>query len=201
MSHPQQGDGAARPTLPPPPQYAAAATAPPPADVAKLFDDALKAFQDEYKDRTDSWRSIEGKAQSVLTTGGAFLGGVFALVQRLDRALPALDVALVVVAVLTLSAAVVHALLALRLRKVADPPSGAVWLDESTAITRAGPPSAAVVVSMKRDIAGLWRACVESVGAANAAKARLVRRGQLLIGLGALSVSALTLALVLPRWL
>ena len=168
-------------------------------DEQKLLDDALKAYQDEYKDRSETWRTIESKAQAVVTAGGAFLGGLFALTQKMEAPVPPEHVTLIIVSVAALSGAVVSGLFALKLRRISEPPTGTFVFGDTVAICRTGSPTAEAANNLKRDIARIWGECVTSVAAANRQKAGLVRLAQILIGVGALSVSVLTLALLIAR--
>jgi hypothetical protein len=170
-----------------------------PADIPKVLDETLKTFQDEYKDRLETWRMIDGKAQMVLTTSGAFLGGVFALVQKLPTTFDGGHRALVLLAVTSLAAAVIASLLALRPRSVFDPPTGKTALDELAALEARGPVTVEQVLNMKRDTATVWLQCVQSMAEANRIKATLVRRGQVLIGAGALCVSVVILLMLFGR--
>jgi hypothetical protein len=169
------------------------------ADIGKILDDTLKTFQDEYKDRLDTWRMIDGKAQMVLTTSGAFLGGVFALVQRVPATFDGGHRALVLLSVASLAGAVVLSLLALRPRMVFDPPTGKSALAELTALEAQGPITVEQVMNSKRDTASVWLQCVQSMADANQVKATLVRRGQVLIGAGALCVSVVILLMLFGR--
>lgn len=82
--------------------------------------DAIKAavdvHRDEAKDLADTWKHLDGKAQSVNTVAGVFLAALFAW-SKGDKLSPC-DKIFYVAALVSLLAAVVTAILAMRVKTV-----------------------------------------------------------------------------------
>ncbi len=87
-----------------------------------LLHDALDAYQKEYRELMDIWKSLESKAQGVITVSGFFLAGMFAcirtpLVYYYEQCLLTASIVLLVFSILS-------ALFVQRLRSVQKAPYG-----------------------------------------------------------------------------
>jgi hypothetical protein len=94
----------------------------PPLTHEAALQQVLAAYQTEFDDAVQHWRSIEGKAQASVAIAGIFLAAGFALVRELDPATMWWVRCLLLLAALCLIAAVVFAVFALKVRTVAAPP-------------------------------------------------------------------------------
>ena len=89
-----------------------------------LLDVSLKAFEEEHRELSETWRHIETKAQGTVAISGIFLAGVFAFIRfRWDDAGSA-EALLLVLSMLLIVCSVIGSLMALRVRSVSAAPRG-----------------------------------------------------------------------------
>ena len=82
----------------------------------------LDAYQNEYKDLSDTWRSLDTKAQGGITVAGIFLAAVFAYIEKVT--LTSFDRVFLVFAIALLVFTVFLAVKSLMIREVPSPPLG-----------------------------------------------------------------------------
>lgn len=82
----------------------------------------LDAYHNEYKDLSDTWRSMETKAQGGITVAGIFLAAVFAYIEKVT--LTRFDRMLLIFAIALLVFTVFLAVRSLMVREVPSPPMG-----------------------------------------------------------------------------
>jgi predicted PurR-regulated permease PerM len=92
----------------------------------------LDSYRDEYRDLSETWRNLDTKAQGLGAIAGIFMAAVFAWVRDLPASFGMLERAVVIITLMLLVCAVVAAVLALQVRKVASPPFG----DETAEMVR-----------------------------------------------------------------
>jgi len=85
--------------------------------------DTLDAYKHEYRDLTETWRHLDGKAQGAVATAGIFLAAAFAFVRSFSEGqIPSGSRSALVAVSLLLVVSVVLAVLSLRIREVAAAP-------------------------------------------------------------------------------
>ena len=82
----------------------------------------LDAYYNEYKDLSDTWRSMETKAQGGITVAGIFLAAVFAYIEKVT--LTRFDKVLLIIAIALLVFTVFLAVKSLMVHEVPSPPLG-----------------------------------------------------------------------------
>ena len=85
---------------------------------------ALEAHREEYRDLSDTWRNLDGKAQGSGAIAGIFLAAVFAWARQAPAGTGTLERVLLCASIVLLVASVVAAVLALQVRTVSAPPLG-----------------------------------------------------------------------------
>jgi hypothetical protein len=85
---------------------------------------ALEAYREEYRDLSETWRSLDTKAQGLAAIAGIFLAALFAWARKVPASFGLWERRLVVAGIVVLVAAIVAAVLALEVRMVAAPPLG-----------------------------------------------------------------------------
>jgi hypothetical protein len=85
---------------------------------------ALESYREEYRDLSETWRSLDTKAQGLGAIAGIFLAALFAWARELPPTFGRCERFLVVGSILLLVGAIAAAVFALRVRKVAAPPLG-----------------------------------------------------------------------------
>jgi hypothetical protein len=163
--------------------------------------EVLAVYQADYDDAAQHGRNIEGKAQASITLAGIFLAAGFALVRELDPATEWWVRGLLLLSAVALMLAVVFAVLALKVRSVTAPPSGADLEKLVDDVFRA--PDADTLSEDSRNLVyeriRSWKHCVERRKAVNADKARHLLQAQLALLAAVVLVALLTGgAIVLP---
>lgn len=159
----------------------------------QLLAGALQSYRDEYKELSDTWRHVEGKAQGTITVSGIFLAAAFAFVRDLTGAgTGLLEKSVLAVAVGTLTATVILAVLSLRVREVVAPPLGES-LDEMITDLSGLTHAAEIAERLPRFIGDqleMWKNANEAVDRVNKGKAGLVAWAQrlLLLSIGLVAV-------------
>lgn len=91
------------------------------SDLSRL---ALESYREEYRDLSETWRSLDTKAQGLGAIAGIFLAALFAWARELPVTLGRCEHWLVVGSILLLVGTILAVVLALRVRRVAAPPLG-----------------------------------------------------------------------------
>jgi hypothetical protein len=143
--------------------------------------EVLSAYQSDYKDAVEHWRSLETKAQASITMAGIFLAAGFALVRELDPTTTWWVRGLLLIGALALMVAVVFAVLALKVRVVPAPPSAETLNRIVNDFFRAPGPTNLEQETRNQlhDRIRTWQGCVRDRVQLNRSKAQNVLRAQL----------------------
>lgn len=164
-----------------------------------LLAEALQSYRDEYKELSDTWRHIEGKAQGTVGIAGIFLAAVFAFARGLAGADPPLLFRVTLIAALVLLATcIVLAVLTLLVTEVPAPPLGET-MDEMVGELSGVTDDAELAQRMPRfvsDQAELWQDTNESTDGENKKKAERLKWAQGLLVAAILLVAGLTIATI-----
>jgi hypothetical protein len=154
--------------------------------------EVLAAYQADYKDAAEHARSLETKAQASVTMAGIFLAAGFALIRELDPSAVWWVRGLLMIGALALMAAVVFAVLALKVRSVAAPPSGGDLKKLVSDFFRSPGPTDVQegAQNLLHDRIRMWESCVQYRQEVNRSKAGHLLRAQLAL-LTAVTVVAL----------
>ncbi len=105
----------------------------------QLLASALEAYRQEYKELSESWRSLETKAQGGMAVAGVFIAGVLAFVREIAGAKATVaETWLLVLSTIALVATVCAALLVLAVRRAPLPPLGAKFHELVTDLLAVG---------------------------------------------------------------
>jgi hypothetical protein len=85
---------------------------------------ALDAYREEYRDLSETWRSLDAKAQGTGAIAGIFLAAIFAWVRELPTWFGSTERRLVVAGIASLILSIIATVLALLIQRVAAPPLG-----------------------------------------------------------------------------
>jgi gas vesicle protein len=85
---------------------------------------ALDSYHEEYRHLSETWRSLDTKAQGLGALAGIFLAAVFASAREPRSGFGSCERVLVVATILLLVGAIIAAVFALRVRSLAAPPLG-----------------------------------------------------------------------------
>jgi hypothetical protein len=160
---------------------------------------ALQAYQDEYRDLSDTWRHLDGKAQGSLATAGVFLAATFAFAKSLaEHQIPTGSRPTLIAGIFLLVMSVVLAVLSLRIRTVTAAPFGdrlEKLTNDLMRIDDVEERNARAPDYIREQIA-MWRDVNEEMHGQSDWKARLVLASQVVLLLAILGVAGLTIALV-----
>jgi hypothetical protein len=84
----------------------------------------LESYQEEYKELTGNWTSLESKATTVITVSGIFIGAVFAYIRESKSDTPNYEKGFLVFSISCLVVSVAMAVFALNVRKIKKSPFG-----------------------------------------------------------------------------
>jgi len=175
---------------------------PSPADSPALPDPlrgALQAYQDEYRDLTETWRQLDGKSQGTLATAGVFLAATFAFVKSFTEGqIPAGSRPALIAAIVCLATSVVLAVLSLRIRTVTAAPFGRRLEQLTLDLMRIEDPDErnARAPDYVREQIDMWRSVNGDVQAENGRKANLVLASQVVLLLAVFCVAGLTITII-----
>lgn len=165
----------------------------------RILNHALSSFQEEYKDLTDTWKVIDGKAQATGTIAGVFLAAAFAFARDVPAGFGQGQRALLCVGIGMLVLTVCLALAGLQIRRVSAPPIGENLkqlvqdlLPNLTEIERD-----ARLTAFIGDQIMLWEQCNQNVREKTTGKARWVTLSQYCLLAAIVVVTAVTLAAVM----
>ncbi len=160
---------------------------------------ALEGYREEYRDLSDTWRNLDGKAQGSGAIAGIFLAAVFAWVRPLAAGVGIPERLLLSASIVLLVASVVAAVLALQVRSVSAPPLGEETGDMIRDLLR--PENAgelpARIPRLFQDQIRAWRDTNRDMADNNLGKAARVRASQLALLAAASVVAILSVIAVL----
>jgi hypothetical protein len=168
-----------------------------PADHELKFQ-VLTAYEVEYRDLADNWRSLDGKAQGTVAIAGVFIGGAVAFAQRLSSDSSNAMRTAVGLGVLLLLVCVGFAISVLRIRTVNAPPDGdsvrklVADLLEVSESERAGR-----YLGYLEDRVVAWKTGIDEVASVNDSKATALWRAQLSL---AAAIGAFAILIVLQLY-
>ena len=151
--------------------------------------ETLAAYQSDYRDALGHWRNLETKAQATVAVTGIFIAAALPVVRDLKAGTTLWIRVPLLLAALALVMAVVFAVLALRIRLVARPPSGKDLLGLVQDLFREPAASDMVLASRNflRDRIRTWEAAVDERLRTNDHKATRLRSAQYSL-LGAIAI-------------
>ena len=156
----------------------------------------IEAYRDDYKEFLEAWKNIETKAQGTVAISAIFLAAAFTYAARVGDDTPDTHRWALIVAVVTLTAAVLLALVSLWTRGVDAPP----YLRTATDLVRLLYTSKEEFLERQAGIATdqiqRWYESVQSLRSRYAWKTRWLYCAQGAILFGALVVGALVIATV-----
>jgi hypothetical protein len=163
---------------------------------------ARDRYQDEYKELTDLWSKLDGKAQGAVTIAGIFLAALFAATR--GEAIPAssTDRYLLAVAIVLLVGSVVAAGFSLHVRRTGAGPSGLDLERAAGDLVDHGTSAASVAelrIRFLRTQVNAWSRCIGDFREENRRKARSLRWSQGLVIAGAAVAVLVTLHLLIAR--
>jgi hypothetical protein len=160
---------------------------------------ALEGYREEYRDLSETWRNLDGKAQGSGAIAGIFLAAVFAWVRPLTAGAGTLERVVLCVSIVLLVASVVAAVLALQVRTVSAPPLGEETGDMIRDLLQ--PERAAElperIPRLFQDQIRAWRDTNRDMAKQNLGKANRVRDSQVALLAAAGVVAALSVMAVL----
>jgi len=165
---------------------------------AELLDRMRQEYVSEYGDLVSTWQSLETKAQGTVAIAGIFLAASFNFAREIPAGTGYLQRGVLAVCVVALTAAILFAIGALRVRSIFRRPGGSSLDQQVQALSRGETlPSDSQLLRMDWDFVRGWRAVIEEFASANGRKARALRRAHTVLAIGALAVSALTVYSIL----
>jgi hypothetical protein len=166
----------------------------------ELKEQAIAAYEAEYRDLADNWRSLDGKAQGTVAIAGVFIGGALAFVQSLYADGPVCMKLVVGLGVLLLLVSVGFALGVLRIRTVNAPPDGdgvRLLVNNVLAADRAERP--ARYLGYLEDRLMAWKKAIDEVASANDSKATDLWTAQRFLGASVVTFALLVLLQLFAR--
>lgn len=158
----------------------------------------VKSYEDAYDDASDTWKTLEGKAQVVSTVSGVFLAAAFAFAR--ETSLSTCEKWLLGVGVAFLALAVAGALYALELATFPKPPHGEFASRTAADILKQD--DAAIreyAETMAAFFASKWKATIDRLDALNADKANAVRIAQSLLSIAVVLIAIMTVVRITSK--
>lgn len=155
---------------------------------------AIESYRDEFRDLSETWRAHDTKAQGIGTIAGIFLAAVFTWARTPPANLGTWGRLAITLSAIGLIAAVVCAVLALRVRKVANPPhgqqTGTQISDILGQLSKEEMPQR--LEALAKQQMGAWQRANASMRAEAEKKGKHIDRGQiaLLVSAGLVAVTA-----------
>jgi hypothetical protein len=157
-------------------------TAPPTSD-HEIQTQVLAAYEFEYRDLADNWKSLDAKAQGTVGIAGLFIGGALALANRLTVNSSATLRGALGFGVILLLVCVVCSLTVLKIREVSAPPDGDSASDLANGLLDLPRDSRYErFLPYLNDRVKAWRISNQAVADANDSKATWLWRAQRLLG-------------------
>lgn len=160
----------------------------------RVASDLLETLKAEYKESSETWRALEGKAQGTVAIAGVFLAAVFAFVREAGVADGPLAERLGIGAsALALVAAVICAVVTLKIRRIPAPPLGLRLQNDFKHLLKVTDPHALRLhlENFVMDQARRWAEVNVEIAATNERKGKLLVSAQLLTAVAAVIVAGL----------
>jgi hypothetical protein len=161
-----------------------------------LCQTALDAYRDDYDKLTETWRSLENKAQGNVAIAGIFLAGAFAFIREIGKGSHLYEKLILSFTITSLVIGVILSVLTLRIRLVAFPPVGENVHRLVRDLLRIN--DAAELLSRMplffNDRIAEWRIVNKAVSDANRSKARHLWRAQLFLLAAILMIAVLLIS-------
>ena len=168
-----------------------------------LYDNVITAYQDEYKDINETWRSIETKAQGAVAIAGIFAAGAFAFTRELMANASPLQKWMHVLTMVFLISSVVLAVCSLFVRRASTAPFGRSMENLVRDLVVNDIPEAELPVRLsnfQKQHSARWQSTNEELFWANRRKGVFLLIAQSFLVLAIVTVGALTITIVLaPR--
>jgi hypothetical protein len=168
-----------------------------------LYDCVIDAYQDEYKDINENWRSIETKAQGAVAIAGIFAAGAFAFTRELMANASASQKWMHILTMVFLISSVVLSICSLFVRRTSAAPLGESMENLIRDILLSEIPEAELPVRLsnfQKQQSARWKTINQELTLANTRKGLLLLTAQCLLVLAIVTVGALTITIVLaPR--
>jgi hypothetical protein len=160
-----------------------------------LESSVLDSYREENKELSETWRSLETKAQGAVAISGIFIAGAFAYIREVNLQGHRVEKIFLGTSILSLVVSVVLSIFALRARKVAAAPIGE-YLDELVQdllqLENDGELEERLPDFVKDQIR-LWRIVVKAASATNKSKARYLLAAYVFLVLAILMVALLSI--------
>ncbi len=156
----------------------------------------LEAYRDEYKEHSETWRSLETKAQGNIAVAGIFIAGSLAYLTKQDLHLRCHEAGCLLVALVCLIVSVILSILTLKTRTITPPPLGSFVDHYTTHLVKivVEPVLQTRLPSFFSDQVREWRKVIGEVRESNEAKARYLWIAQRFLIAAILGVAALSLS-------
>ena len=165
-----------------------------------LYDNVITAYEDEYKDINETWRSIETKAQGTVAIAGIFAAGAFAFTRELLVNVNPTQRWLHVLTMAFLISSVIMAVWALFVRRTSGAPLGESMENIVRDLVLNDVPESELpqrLNNLQKEQAARWRSVNAELTTSNVTKGRLLRISQCLLVLAIITIGALTITIVL----
>ena len=168
--------------------------------VAEIHDSlreaTLDAYRDEYGEYSETWRTLETKAQGNIAVAGIFIAGSLAYLTKTDLNLAQHEQVFLLAAIICLIVSVVLSIIVLRSEEVTPPPLGSfVSHFSSVLLTKTNQTELETyVVTFFNDHAKQWEQVISEIRDGNDTKALFLWRAQLLLIIAIFAVAALSLS-------
>jgi len=160
---------------------------------------ALDSYRDEYRDLSETWRNLDTKAQGLGAIAGIVIAAVFAWVRDLPASFNSYERIVVLVTLMLLVGAVIAAVLALQVRKVAAPPLGDMTAEMVHDLMEKGEATEHEqrLANFSNDQAETWRQTNNDMRQHCERKANWLSVGQIALLLAAACITGLSFAVIL----
>ena len=157
----------------------------------RLLSDVYVAYQNEYKDLSDTWRQIDSKAQGTLAVCGIILAGTLAFIRALTDSMDGVIRYLLGLTSVAIIVSVLLSLLVLRVKAVAAAPFGqGAKTDLDNLLSSGNPIDQEDVVGYYNEQIERWQITIDAVAKVNSSKAAMLLWAQVLLVLGVLLAGA-----------
>ncbi len=163
---------------------------------ATLRDATLVAYLEEYKELTETWRSLESKAQGNIAVAGIFIAGSLAYLEKLSPQLQRHEQVFLLIAIACLIVSVILAILALKTQTITPPPLGSFVAYYSTKLVKIETEATlqTYLESFFAEHVSLWGVVIGQVKESNDSKAQYLWSAQRWLIAAIFAVAALSLS-------
>ena len=160
----------------------------------RLIREGLNAYQEEYRELSETWRNLDAKAQGTIAISGIFLAGILAFVRALSTAATSIERLFLAAATALLTLCIVLSLLVLRIRTISGTPAGKsleilindlLQVEDGTTSER--------LLNYCRDQMQMWSTTNHDIEKANQEKADLLIKAQVILVIAIGCAAILTL--------